>query len=95
MCCPSLPEHLSARHHPRFPRREVGAVQAGTAKFLLLLGNRTDCTVNMGNEGFVCVRQSRFNFPLNAEALASLKSTPRSNFGRGVALKVTARGEVR
>lgn len=71
-----------------------GAVQAGTAKFLLLLGNRTDPTVNMGNEGFVCVCQSRFNFLLNAEALASLSSAPRSNFGRGVAVKVTARGEV-
>lgn len=91
----SLPEPLSALHHPRFPRRERGAAQAGTAKFLLLLGNRTDSTVNTGNEGFVCVCQSGFNFPLNAEALASLKSTLRSNFGRGVALKVTARGEVR
>lgn len=59
----------------------MGAVQAGTAKFLLLLGNRTDSTVNMGNEGVVCVCQSRFNFPLDAEALASFKSTLRSNFG--------------
>lgn len=90
----SVPEHFSALPHPRFPRREMGAVQAGTTKFLLLLGNRTDSTVNMGNEGFVCVCQSRFNFPLNAEAFASLESTLRSNFGRGVALKVTARGEV-
>lgn len=43
----------------------------------------------------MCVRQSRFNFLLNAETLASLKSTPGSNFGWGVALKVTARMEVR
>lgn len=36
---------------------------------------------------------SRFNFPVKAQAPASLESTPWSNFGRGVALKVTASEE--
>lgn len=43
----------------------------------------------------MCVCQSRFNFLPIAEALSSLKSTPWSKFGWGVALKVTARFEVR
>lgn len=65
-------------------RREIGAVQAGISKFLLLLGNRTGCTVNTGNEGW----HARASPILTFHPRAIFKSTPRANFGRGVVLEV-------
>lgn len=69
-------------------RCEMGAVQAGISKFPLLLGDRTGCTVNTGNEGLCACTSPVLTFQQTVGQPAGLESTPWANFGGGVALKV-------